>query len=116
MSTSATSKTTSGTTGAYIRVAPSSGTLQSSINYVFIGSSIAVPVSVVVAEAESIIREAHTNYFHSIALPEIGDEEEMEWDTLFAQPHMQAGLDRLEEEAMRQIIAGEIEEGGFAVE
>ena len=55
-----------------------------------------------------------------IPLPKIGDdytdEEEMEWDILFAQPHVQAGLDRLEEEAMRQITAGEIEEGGFAVE
>ena len=51
----------------------------------------------------------------AIAEP-IMDEEELEWDTLFARPHVQSGLDRLEEEAMRQIIAGEIEEGGFAVE
>ena len=72
------------------------------------------------AEAESIMRDAHANYLHSIALPRIGDDysddEELEWDTLFAQPHVQAGLDRLEEEAMRQIVAGETEEGGFAVE
>ncbi len=73
-----------------------------------------------VAEAEYVIRDAHANYLHSIALPQIGDDyiddEELEWDILFAQPHVQAGLDRLEEEAMRQIAAGEIEEGGFAVE
>lgn len=120
MSASATSKKTSSTTGAYIRVALSSGTLRSSINYVLTGSSIALPASVVVAEAKSIIREAHTNYLHAITLPEIGDdysdEEELEWDTLFAQPHVQAGLDRLEEEAMRQFLAGKTVEGGFAVE
>jgi len=61
-----------------------------------------------------------TNYLHAITLPEIGDdysdEEELEWDTLFAQPHVQAGLDRLEEEAMRQFLAGKTVEGGFAVE
>jgi len=42
--------------------------------------------------------------------------EEREWDILFAQPHVQAGLNRLAEEAERQFAAGEIEEGGFAVE
>ncbi|HZU02380.1 MAG TPA: hypothetical protein VFA10_22115 [Ktedonobacteraceae bacterium] len=55
-----------------------------------------------------------------IPLPKIGDdytnEEELEWDTLFAQPHVQAGLDRLAEEAARQFAAGETVEGGFAVE
>jgi hypothetical protein len=55
-----------------------------------------------------------------VTLPEIGadytDEEELEWDTLFAQPHIQAGLDRLAEEAERQFAAGETVEGGFAVE
>jgi len=44
------------------------------------------------------------------------DAEEREWDALFAQPHVQAGLDRLAKEAERQLAAGEIEEGGFAVE
>jgi hypothetical protein len=44
------------------------------------------------------------------------DEEELEWDILFAQPHVQAGLDRLAEEAERQFAAGETEEGGFAME
>jgi hypothetical protein len=46
----------------------------------------------------------------------IEEAEEREWDTLFAQPHVQAGLERLAEEAERQFAAGEIEEGGFAVE
>lgn len=120
MNASATSKKTFGTTGAYIRVAPSSGTLQSSINYVLTGSSIAVPASVIVAEAESVIREAHTNYLHAITLPEIGDdytgEEELEWNAFFAQPNVQAELERLAEEAERQFAAGETEEGGFAIE
>lgn len=42
--------------------------------------------------------------------------EEREWDMLFAQPHVQAGLERLAEEARRQFLAGETVEGGFAVE
>jgi hypothetical protein len=54
-----------------------------------------------------------------VTLPEIGDdytdEEELEWETLFAQPHVQAGLDRLAEEAERQFAAGETVEGGFAL-
>lgn len=44
------------------------------------------------------------------------DEEEQEWDALFAQPHVQSALCRLADEAERQFIAGETEEGGFAVE
>lgn len=44
------------------------------------------------------------------------DDEEQEWDALFALPHVQAGLSRLAEEAERQFAAGETEEGGFAVE
>jgi len=72
------------------------------------------------AETNSIIRDAHMRYLCAITLPEIGDdytdEEELEWDNLFAQPHVQAGLDRLAHEAGRQFAAEEIEEGGFAVE
>ena len=72
------------------------------------------------AETNSIIRDAHMKYLCAISLPEFGDdytdEEELEWDTLFAQPHVQAGLDRLAEEAARQFAAGETVEGGFAVE
>ena len=55
-----------------------------------------------------------------IPLPKIGDdytdEEEMEWDILFAQPHVQAGLDLLADEAEHQFAARETVEGGFAVE
>ena len=72
------------------------------------------------AEANSVIREAHMRYLDAITVPEIDDdwteEEELEWDTLFAQPHMQAGLDRLEKEALRQFHEGKTVEGGFAVE
>ena len=72
------------------------------------------------AETNSIIRDTHMKYLCAIALPEFGgdytDDEELEWDTLFAQPHVQAGLDRLAHEAVRQFAAGETEEGGFAVE
>ncbi len=66
-----------------------------------------------------IIREAHMNDLDALTLSEIDDdwtEEELEWDTLFAQPHVQAGLARLEEEAMRQFHEGKWVEGGFAVE
>jgi len=72
------------------------------------------------AEANSVIREAHMSYLNATIAAELDadwtEEEEREWDTLFAQPHVQAGLDRLAKEAERQIAAGEIEEGGFAVE
>ena len=72
------------------------------------------------AEANSIIRDAHMTYLCAAALLEIGDdytdEEELEWDTLFTQPHVQAGLDRLAKEAKRQFLAGKTVEGGFAVE
>src|SRR5436305_1706157 len=72
------------------------------------------------AAATSIIRDAHMKYLCVIALPEFGgeytDDEELEWDTLFAQPHVQVGLDRLAHEAGRQFATGETEEGGFAVE
>jgi hypothetical protein len=86
----------------------------------FHADHIVLDAKAVVAEVNSIIRDALMRYLCAIALPEIGDdytdEEELEWDTLFAQPHVQAGLDRLAEEAERQFAAGETEEGGFAVE
>lgn len=69
---------------------------------------------------DTIIQNDPANAPRSTVLPEIGDdwteEEEQEWDSLFAQPHVQAGLSRLAEEAARQLALGEIEEGGFAVE
>lgn len=71
----------------------------------------------VVAEAGFIMRDNHIQY---PTLPEIGDdwtdEEEQKWDSLFAQPHVQAGLNRLAKEAEQQFAQGEFEEGGFAVE
>jgi hypothetical protein len=74
----------------------------------------------VVAEANSIIQDDHMRYLCEIALREMSDdytdEEELEWDTLFAQPHVQAGLSKLAEEAKQQVALGEFEEGGFAVE
>lgn len=74
----------------------------------------------VVAEVNSDILDIDMKYLRTTALPEIGDdftdEEELEWDILFAQLHVQAGLDRLAKEAERQFAAGETEEGGFAVE
>ena len=86
----------------------------------FHADHIVLDPKVAVAESNVVIREAHMRYLDAITLSEIDDdytdEEELEWDTLFAQPHVQAGLDRLAEEAERQIAAGEIEEGGFAFE
>lgn len=73
-----------------------------------------------IAEADSIIRDAHMRNLHTISSIEFDsdytDEEEQEWDSLFIQAHVQAGLNRLAEEAERQFVAGETEEGGFAVE
>lgn len=57
--------------------------------------------------------------YNSTNTPEIDDwtdEEEQEWDNLFAQPHVQAGLNRLAEEAEQQVSLEKFEEGGFAVE
>lgn len=98
---------------AHIPVSPQGASTIHS-NYIMLDKAAAI------AEANSIIRDAYMRYLHAISLPEIGDdytdEEELEWDTLFAQPHVQAGLDRLAEEAMRQFLAGKMVEGGFAVE
>ena len=73
-----------------------------------------------VTEVDTIIQNDSVNIPRSTTLPEIGDdwtdEEEQEWDSLFAQPHVQVGLNRLAEEAARQLASGEFEEGGFAVE
>ena len=53
------------------------------------------------AEASSIVREAY---------------DELEWHSIVNTSHVRNGLRRLAAEARRQIAAGEIEEGGFAVE
>lgn len=42
--------------------------------------------------------------------------DELEWDNIVSQPRVQRGLSRLAADIRRQIAAGEIEEGGFAVE
>jgi hypothetical protein len=44
------------------------------------------------------------------------EDEEKEWDVLFSQSHVQAGLARLAREARRQFAAGETVEGGFGGE
>ncbi len=73
-----------------------------------------------VAEATSIIRDAYIAYLHTLTPPEIGadysDEEEQEWRAFFARPDIQAELEQLDEESEREFMAGETEEGGFAVE
>ncbi len=119
MSDSATSEKTSGTTGAYIRVAPSSSTPQSSINYVLTNTSIAVPASVVVAEVEAIIEDTYIRAYHAVVPKRTMEEEEAEereWHAIISQPHVQQGLLHLAEGIRRQIALGETEEGGFAIE
>src|SRR5260370_42191886 len=68
----------------------------------------------VVAEANSIFRDAHMSYFHRIGMPEIDnhyrDKEEMEWNGFFARPDVQAELEGLARAARRQYAAGETEE------
>lgn len=44
------------------------------------------------------------------------EEEEREWHTIVSKPHVRQALRRMAAEARRQYYAGEIEEGGFAVE
>lgn len=44
------------------------------------------------------------------------DEEEHEWHSIVSKPHVLQALRRMAAEARRQIAAGEIEEGGFAIE
>lgn len=42
--------------------------------------------------------------------------DEQEWDRIVNTPHVQQAIIELAEEAKQQAAAGEIEEGGFAVE
>lgn len=71
-----------------------------------------------VAEANFIVRDVYMRFCSTLLSKRVDDEEgeEQEWDTLFALPHVQAGLSLLADEAERQFAAGETEEGGFAVE
>lgn len=54
-----------------------------------------------VAEASTVVHDAY---------------DELEWHRIVNTPHVRNGLRRLAAEARRQIVAGETEEGGFAVE
>lgn len=108
------------TTGAYIRVVSSSGTSQSSTRRIPIRSSIAVPASVVAAEAEAIIEEDACIRAYHAAVPKVTTEEEeaeeREWESIISKLHVQDALRRMAAEARRQIALGETEEGGFAIE
>lgn len=42
--------------------------------------------------------------------------DEREWDKIVSTPHVQQAIIELTEEAKKQEAAGEIEEGGFAIE
>lgn len=44
------------------------------------------------------------------------EEEEREWDAIVSKPHVRQALRRMAAEARQRYYAGEIEEGGFAVE
>jgi hypothetical protein len=122
MNSSSTLGKTSGTTDAHIpipRLPMTSGTLRSSIDHVIPNASIAVPASVVIAEAEAIIEDSYIRTYHALIPKRTIEEEEAEereWHAIISQPHVQQGLLHLAEGIRRQIAAGEIEEGGFAVE
>ncbi len=71
-----------------------------------------------VAEADFIV-QAYIRAYHAVVPKRTIEEEEAEereWHAIISQPHVQQGLLRLAEGIRRQIAAGEIEEGGFAVE
>lgn len=112
-------RNTSGTTGAYIRIVPSSGTLRAFTRGIVIRNSIAVPESIVAAEVEAIIEEDYIRAYHAVVPERTIEEEEAEereWHTILNQPRVQEGLLRLAEGIRRQIALGETEEGGFAIE
>ncbi len=90
-------------------------TLSSAQASTFHTAYIKLDAKAAVAEANNILRDASLRFHPALTLKR-DDEEEREWDALFAQPHVQAALYRLVEEAERQFLAGETEEGGFAVE
>lgn len=93
-------------------------TLSSAQAGTFYTTCIRLDAKATVAEANNIVRDSFLR-FHLALTPkrtDDKDDEEQEWDNLFALPHVQEGLCRLAEEAERQFAAGETEEGGFAVE
>jgi hypothetical protein len=113
---------TSGTTDAHIpipRLPQTSGTVRSSIDHIMTHTSIAVPASVVVAEAESIVQNAYIMAYHAVVPKRTTEEEaaeEREWDSIFSKPRVRQALRRMAAEARRQYYAGETEEGGFGLE
>lgn len=105
------------TTGAYIRVMPSSSTVQSSTRQVSIRSSIAVPPSVVAAEVEAMIEEnACIQAYHPTVSESDMETEEREWEGIVSKPHVRDALRRMAAEARQQYYARETEEGGFGLE
>ena len=96
---------------AYITLSPAQAST-------FHAAHIRLDAKAAVTEANNIVLDTFMR-FYPVLTPkrsEDEDDEEQEWDALFALPHVQAGLSRLAEEAERQFAAGETEEGGFAVE
>ena len=72
----------------------------------------------VIGEADSIV-QGYIRAYHTLVPKRTIEEEEAEereWHAIISQAHVQQGLLRLAEEIRRQIAAGEIEEGGFAIE
>ena|SRR6266568_5762830 len=72
----------------------------------------------VVAKFDSIM-QAHIRAYHAVVPKRTIEEEkaeEREWDAIVSRPHVRQALRRMAAEVRRQIAAGEIEEGGFAVE
>ncbi len=122
MNDSSTLGRTSGTTDAHIpipRLPMTSGTLRSSIDHVIPNTSIAVPASVVIAEAEAVIEDSYIRAYHALVPKRTSEEEaaeEREWDSIVSKPHVRQALRRMAAEARRQYDAGETEEGGFGLE
>lgn len=96
---------------AYITLSPAQAST-------FHTAHIRLDAKAAVTEANNIVLDASMRFYPALTPNSVEDEddEEREWDALFALPHVQAGLSRLAAEAERQFAAGETEEGGFAVE
>jgi hypothetical protein len=76
---------------------------------------ITLHTSAVVAEADITVRDALMRHYHAV-LQKSDDLEEQEWHRIVNQPRVRRGLRRLADEVRQQIAAGEIEEGGFAID
>ena len=106
-------------TGLLQRKSSSTADTSASVSLRFAASNNESQVRIIL-NAVAAAAVANSIYLYALGMLDIGDdytdEEEQEWNALFAQPHVQAGLDRLEEEEMRQFRAGKTREGGFALE